>query len=117
MKLGGVVRDPEARPIASALVSIRTVVRDQVGQFVEVEVNSATTGVSGQWTSEGVLPDYKSLTFKLSRAEFISAEYSLPESGKPGPGEVSRADLLALKAVMEMKPSASQRRTGRRLCP
>ena len=106
MKLGGIVRDLEGQPIASAVVSICTVIRDQVGQLAEEEVDSATTDASGQWTSEGVSPECKSLIFKLSRKEFRPCEYSLSESSKPQQGEISRAELLALKAVLVMKPSA-----------
>ena len=104
VNLGGIVRDPSGQPIAGARVSVNTVVRDEVGQSLELETDVATTDDSGQWTTRSVAADFKSLTFKLTHPDFRPAEYYISDSSRAGPQEGSKAELLAAKAVMVMEP-------------
>ena len=107
VKIGGLVRDPAGQPIARARVGVNTVVRDEVGQSLEQELDVATTDDSGQWTTHSVPADFDSVTFKLTHPAFRPAEYYISGAGAARPQEGSKADLLAGKAVMVMEPGTT----------
>jgi uncharacterized GH25 family protein len=103
--IGGVVRDPDGKPIRGATVSVSTIQRNQAGDFTELEADAVTTDAAGKWTTESLPTGFKSLTLNLSRADFRPAMYNMASSESVAPGEVSKADLLALEAVLMMKPA------------
>lgn len=105
VSVGGLVLDPAGQPIRGATVSVHTVVHDAVGQAIEVPIDSVTTDASGHWICRSAPPDFKALSFNLSQPEFRPIEYYLSANGQPGPEEVTKADLLAAKAKMVMKPA------------
>jgi uncharacterized GH25 family protein len=102
--IGGVVRDPGGKPIRGVSVSVTTIQRNQSGDFTELEADAVTTDASGKWTTESLPTGFKSLTLNLSHADFRPAMYNMAASESVAPGEVSKADLVGLEAVLVMKP-------------
>ena len=102
--VGGSVRDPTGKPIAGVTVTVSGVVRDEVGQFLLAEYDAVQTDASGKWRSGRVLKDITTLQFKLTHPEFLPAEYDQAATDPPAAREVSKADLLAGRAVMELQP-------------
>jgi thiol-disulfide isomerase/thioredoxin len=105
--IGGVVRDPGGKPIAGVQVTLTTIQRNASGDFTEMEAGVVTTDAAGKWTSRSLSPDFKSVSLDLIHPEFRLTQYNTSASDSVGPGEISKADLLGLEAVLVMKPAMS----------
>jgi len=103
--VGGVVRDPDGKPIGGVQLTLTTVQRNAAGAFAEMEAGVVTTDAAGKWNSRSLPQDFKSLTFDLSHPDFRLTQYNTSASDSVAAGEVSKADLLSLEAVMVMKPA------------
>ncbi len=104
--VGGIVRDPAGNPIPGVTVTLTAIQRNAAGEFVDVEVGKVTTDAAGKWTNGGLPLNFKSVTFELSQPDFRPTQYELATSEPPNAGEVSKADLSALSAIMVMNPAA-----------
>jgi thiol-disulfide isomerase/thioredoxin len=103
--IGGIVRDPDGKPISGVQLTLTTVQRNAAGAFAEMEAGVVTTDAKGKWTSRSLPQDFKSLTFDLSHPDFRLTQYNTSASDSVAPGEISKADLLSLEATMVMKPA------------
>ena len=102
--LGGMVTDPSGQPISHAQVGLVGIVRDEVGQFIEVGYGSATTDVGGKWACDQVPAGFDALVLRLTHLEFRPAEYDVPSEDPTNAGPISKADLRAIKSIMTMPP-------------
>jgi len=104
LAIGGIVRGQDGRPISGVTITISGIMKDEVGQSAFVEYDSVPTGNDGQWTSRRIPRDFAPLSFRLTHAEYLPADYDQTAKEKPTPDEVTKADLLAAKAVMILHP-------------
>jgi hypothetical protein len=81
VSVGGMVTDPSGQPIGHAKVSLVGIVRDEVGQFIEVGYGSATTDVVGRWACDQMPAALDALGLRLTHPEFQPAEYDVPGEG------------------------------------
>jgi len=105
--VGGVVRDPAGKPISGVSVTLTTIQRNSAGEFAELEAGTVMTDAAGRWTNRSAPPVFKTLTLDLRHPDFCPAQYNAGASESLVPGEISKADLLGLQAVMVMKPVPS----------
>ncbi len=105
--IGGVVHGPDGKPILGATVSVSTIQRNQAGNYTGLEADAVTTDAAGKWTTESLPTDFKSLTLNVSHPDFRPVMYNMAASDSVAPGEVSKADLLGLEAVLVMRPGIS----------
>jgi beta-lactamase regulating signal transducer with metallopeptidase domain/Tol biopolymer transport system component/5-hydroxyisourate hydrolase-like protein (transthyretin family) len=102
VRIGGVVRDDQGRPVPGVRVQVNGVMRDAVGQFLELELEAVKTDGDGRWTSRSAPPKPEGLNFKLSHPGFFPAEYD--QADEAGERLVSTRSLLAGEAVMTIEP-------------
>jgi uncharacterized GH25 family protein len=103
--IGGIVRSPDGKPIAGATVTVSGVIRDEVGQSLLASYDTVKTDAEGRWSSRRVPKDFEGLNFKLTRSEFLPAEYDQAERDSPGQNHVAKPDLLAARSPMVMEPA------------
>src|SRR5438552_1040523 len=104
ISVGGLVKDPVGRPVADAKVVVSAVARDEAGQFVLSEYDTAASDASGKWSSSSLPADFKSLSLEVTHPRFMPTEFEQAESDDPADKKFSRESLLAGRALLVVEP-------------
>jgi len=102
--VGGLVKDQNGKPVAEAKVIVSAVARDEVGQFVLSEYDSAQSDSSGKWSSSALPSDFKSLSLEITHPRFMPGEFEQGERDNLEGKTFSKESLLAGKAVLVLEP-------------
>lgn len=103
-RIGGIVTDPDGRPVEKAKVGVFRVTRDAAGQPELLRYAEPTTDKRGRWTVYETPESLENLRFQVTHPDY--RERAVDFSGD-GTGTLTRRLLLASKAELQFQPPAT----------
>jgi hypothetical protein len=103
--IGGRVVDGNGDPIADATVAASHVIQSSDGNYIGYDWPKTRTGADGTWSLHAAPDDIDLLTLHVSHREFLPAGLEVDDD--PIPYTVTRSDLFALRATLELSPGLS----------
>jgi hypothetical protein len=102
--IGGVVKDPQGRPVPGVAIVINGFQGDQADQEAPTEFDSVVTDAAGKWSSHYVPARFERLNFKLSHPEFMPAEFDQAATDTAAGKAPTKPNLLAGTAELQVQP-------------
>lgn len=81
VRIGGMVKAPDGKPIAGAEVLIHQVVKTGLREYRRTDFDIARTGADGKWSSASVPAGFTNFNFQVSHPEFRPVLYSMSGAG------------------------------------
>lgn len=100
VSIGGFVKDPAGKPVASAEVLVYRLTKTAPAEYTRIDLDSATTDSGGKWEVARVPADNSNLVFSVSCPDYKPATYAESVASATNALQVARSNLLAKTAVL-----------------
>lgn len=107
-KIGGIVTQPDGKPVSGAEVVIYKVTREGPRDFTRIDHDTVRTGSDGRWNTTTVPRDFEGFSFHVSHPEHRAtafAQTAPANSTSPLARSVTKENLLGGQATFELLPA------------
>jgi len=108
VRIGGVIHDPEGKPLADAAVTIYRVDLVRPREYSRIDHETVRSDRAGKWMTESTPASLENFTLHVEHPEYRATSYSVrstPDTASTTALAVSSNDLVASKAVLTLAPA------------